>query len=102
MKIPQQFADFRCEDYFETGFAADGFWSDLEQSWLIEPVDDISLAAGSEFLQVGRPGVDGIGFGYRRLLDGLWAFYPHESRFQYLAPDVASLVKGWGDGSIKI
>lgn len=102
MKRPDHLADFRCEDYFESVYAAEGFWSELEQNWLIEPANEISLAADAEFLQVGRPGLDGIGFGYRRFLDGLWAFHPQESRFQFLSPDVASLVKGWNDGSIKV
>jgi hypothetical protein len=102
MKIPHQFTDFRCEDYFEAGYASDGFWSEMEQIWLIEPISEIFITADSEFLQVGRPGVDGIGFGYRRLLDGLWAFHPQESRFQYVALDVASFVKEWGNGTIKV
>lgn len=93
MRIPTHLANFRCEDYFESAYAAEGLWSEIEQNWLIEPANEIFLAADSEFLQVGRPGVDGIGFGYRRFLDGLWAFHPQECLFQYLSPDVAGLVK---------
>ena len=50
--------------------------------------------ADAEFLQVGRPGFDSIGFGYRVGQQGLWAFHRMVNReFQYLAPSVREFLE---------
>jgi hypothetical protein len=102
MKKPENLSAFVCDDYFESNWALHGYWSESEQLWLIESFDEIQQLTGMDFLQVGRPGVGGIGFGYRKALAGIWAYYPIESRFKYLAPDVAALIKGWCDNSITV
>ena len=38
---------------------------------------------------------DGIGFGYRRGEDGIWAYYPMEDTYKYLAPTVARFLDDW-------
>ena len=73
MEIPKRFTDYRCSDYFSSDRFTRGVWSEVEQLWLVVPADEVAENAGREFLMVGRPGVDGIEFGYRRGLDGLWA-----------------------------
>ena len=93
---------YRCADYLESHFCEAGHWSDLEQLWLIEPFDEVEEHPEIAFLQVGRPGVDGIGFGYRAGLDGLWAYYPMSDEFEFKASTVRELVEGWLGGRISV
>ncbi len=57
----------------------------------------------AEFLRVGRPGVDSIGFGYRKEQPGFWAFHPMVDRdFQYLAASIQEFLAGWFAGRITV
>jgi hypothetical protein len=76
MEIPERFNDYRCSDYFASEQFTRGVWSESEQLWLIASADEVVEDPSREFLIIGRPGVDGIKFGYRRDQDGLWAHYP--------------------------
>ena len=51
---------------------------------------------------IGRPGVDGIEWGYRRGLRGLWAHYPIENRFVHLASTAQELRDGYASGRITV
>jgi len=70
--------------------------------WLIVSADEVIEEPEREFLVVGRAGVDGITFGYRRGHDGLWAHYSIEHDFQFVAPTVSALVEGWFGGTITV
>ena len=99
MGIPKQWLDYPCEDYFASPFAHDGFWDESVQHWVIEPAERVDEDIEAEFLQVGRPGVDSIGFGYRKGHPGLWAFHRMVDRdFQYIAPTVNELFAAWNNG----
>ena len=102
MKIPERFSDYRCADYFASERFTRGVWSEFEQLWLVVSSDEVVEHPEREFLVVGRPGVDGIEFGYRRGHDGIWAHYPIEDDFTFVAPSVSALVEGWLGGSIKV
>jgi len=100
--IPKRFSAYRCSDYFASERFTHGVWSELEQMWLIVSADEVIEEPEREFLVVGRAGVDGITFGYRRGHDGLWAHYSIEHDFQFVAPTVSALVEGWFGGTITV
>lgn len=80
----------------------DGLWDELAQLWVLEPLFRVAELRDVAFLQVGRPGADGIVFGYRSGEDGLWAYYPVEERFQFLAPSLDEFVNGWSARTITV
>lgn len=98
MNIPDHFKDYRCADYFSE--FTRGVWSESEQMWLIGSQDKLVERDG--FLVVGTAGVDGITFGYRLQREGIWAHYPIEDEFRFIARSVSALVDGWLGGSIKV
>jgi hypothetical protein len=100
-------SEYDCDDYFGSELATQRLWSEPDQLWLIEPSSKIEEVVDSHgepigFLQVGRPGVDGIAFGYRLSHPGFWAYYPIEGECQYLAETVQDFLKRWyaGDGTV--
>jgi hypothetical protein len=103
MEMPEQFRGYPCGEYFSSPLAGEGYWDEPGQVWLIEPSGRAEEDAEAEFLQVGRPGVDSIGFGYRKGQPGFWAFHRMEGgRFQYLAPSVHLFLEGWFSGRITV
>jgi len=100
--IPERFSDYSCADYFDSDTFTRGVWHEPSQLWVIVPADKVAERRELEFLVVGRPGCDGIEFGYRKGLDGLWVYYPIGREFRLLAPNVAELVVGWFGGSITV
>lgn len=69
---------------------------------LIESVDEIEELSEIGFLQIGRPGVDGIVFGYRKGGTVIWAYYPMDDEFSFLCSSVEELVEGWVAGRITV
>lgn len=102
MDVPNRWREYSCEDYFSSPLAVHGYWHERGQQWLFEPADRVHEDVKAAFLQVGSPGVDGIGFGYRRGLPGLWAYHRIELRFQYLAESVMQLLDGWLANCIEV
>ena len=102
MDIPEHFREYRCSDYFDSEQFTSGVWSESEQLRLIIAASEVIERPELDFLVVGRPGVDGIGFGYRKRKDGIWAYYPISGEFLPVAPGVSTLVEGWLAGSIKV
>lgn len=102
MPTPQRFNDYRCSDYFDSDQFTRGIWSEREQLWIVDSADRVTEDPEREFLIIGRPGVDGIEFGYRRGKDGIWAHYPIENAFRFVAPSVSALVEGWHSHSIRL
>ena len=103
MDVPEAWRDYPCADYFASDLAVDGYWDDFGQLWLIEPCVRVAEDAGAEFLQIGRPGVDDIGFGYRKGRAGFWAYHRMIRRdFQYLAPTAQEFLAGWFAGRITV
>jgi hypothetical protein len=103
MKIPHQWCGYPCDDYFSSPLAMQGYWDEPGQLWLIEPAERVEEDLQAEFLQVGRPGVDSIGFGYRKGEPGFWAYHRMvDTEFQFLAPSVQQFLEGWLNGSITV
>ena len=100
MQIPGKYSDYNCQDYFLSRKFRAGVYSEVEQLWLIIPIREVRENRGINFLVIGRPGLDGIEFGYRKNEKGLWAYYPLENEFRLLAQDLEELVSGWLDGNI--
>lgn len=93
---------YQCADYLSSAWAETGLWDEDAQLWLIEPLSRLEEHDQIDFLQVGRPGVDGIAFGYRSGHNGFWAYHPVERRFQLLAPSLSEFVKGWAAHTITV
>ena len=102
MDLPKHFIDYRCSGYFESDRFTQGVWDERAQLWLIVSADEVAECPERQFLVIGRPGVDGIEFGYRRNHEGIWAHYPIEDEFRFVAPNVSALVDGWFAGTIKV
>ena len=102
MDIPEHFRNYNCSDYFDSEQFTSGVWSESEQLRLILAASEIIERPDLEFLVVGRPGVDGIEFGYRKGYDGIWAYYPIGREFSRVSPSVSILVEGWLAGNIKV
>jgi len=98
--IPEQYLPYECGDYFRNGWHEKGFYSEHEQLDLIVRLDETYEIDESNFLVVGRLGVDGIVFGYRKNRLGLWAFYPIEQEFKFMADSVQKLVDGLYSGGL--
>jgi hypothetical protein len=103
MDVPKRWCAYQCEDYFSSPLAVEGFWDESGQVWLIEPAERVEEEPDAGFLQIGRPGVDSIGFGYRKGYPGFWAFHRMVDRdFQFLAPSVQEFMEGWFAGRITV
>lgn len=102
MTVPPQFANYKCADYFASDRYTHGVWDDKSQLWVIVSADEVIEHPELELLVVGRPGCDGIEFGYRKGLDGLWAYYPIEQVFELVAPTVRNLVEDWFSGALTV
>jgi hypothetical protein len=102
MKIPDQFKDYNCREYFNSQKFARGFYDERAGFWTVYADTNIREHPELEFLAVGGPGCDGLEWGYRKGHPGLWVFYPIEQRFELLAPTLAELFDGWYSGRIKV
>lgn len=105
MEIPEHLQKYLCSDYFNSEYAAKGYWCEDSQLWVVVPVGEIEELRDVRnrplgFLAVGRPGVDGISFGYREDQPGLWAYYPMTGEFVYIATSIGDLVARWVSSTI--
>jgi hypothetical protein len=100
--VPDVYRDFPCGDYFASEWSRSGYWDEAAQLWLLVPADEAEIRGELQFLVIGRPGVDGIEFGYRRGLSGIWAFYPVDREFVFLTPTIDDLLTGWNSGAITV
>ncbi|WP_372722233.1 hypothetical protein [Novipirellula sp.] len=107
MDVPSQFARYPCGDYFASSFAEHGHWCEPSQLWVILParqIEELTDFDGSplDFLRVGDAGVNGIPFGYRIGHAGVWAYYPIDSDFVFIASSVQGLVDRWDAGKVTL
>lgn len=99
----REWSAYPCQDYCSSELAREGFWDESNQLWLIEPRDRVEEDPTIGFLQVGRPGVGGIGFGYRRHHPGFWACHRSEGgEFQYLGPSIRHFLEDWLAGRVAV
>ena len=100
VNVPEQFQRYACADYFAEGWAERGHFHDASQTLVIAPLAEAYEDTSAGFFAVGRSGADGIDFGYRLGHTGLWAYYPIEQDFKFMAPTVAELAEGWCSGTL--
>ena len=94
--------DYPCEEYFRDGWYRRGHFDERGQWWVIVPLREGREDPDAAFLAVGGAGVDGIGFGYRRGMAGVWAFYPIGREWKLMAASLAELVEGYCSGSLRV
>jgi hypothetical protein len=87
-------------DFAVETFPASGYYSELDQFWILRPVLEWVLHEEEAWLDVGGPGCDGIAWALRRGQDGVFAYYPIGGEFVWKAVDAPSLIWGWQDGKI--
>jgi hypothetical protein len=100
MQVPAHLRGYPCDDYFGSELADKGYWDEPSQLMLIVPTSEVEELPELSFLVVGRPGVNGINFGYRVGQPGLWAYYPIDQEFVFVAPTVAQLVAAFESGKL--
>jgi len=100
MDVPVQWREYRCQEYFSDGWSERGHFHEPSQSLVIVTAEQVYEEREFGFLAIGRSGGDGIDFGYRRGLDGLWAFYPIGHNFKFMAQSVAELAQAWCAGKL--
>lgn len=66
MEIPEHLEGFKCSDFFSSERFTRGFYDETACLWTFYPVEDLPEHPALEFLAVGRPGGDGIEWGYRK------------------------------------
>ncbi|MFL6658282.1 MAG: hypothetical protein ACJ8GW_09435 [Massilia sp.] len=98
--IPRERSAYQCDEYFNGHWWQSGHYDEYAQMFMIVPLSEAYESAGLAFFSIGRSGSDGIDFGYRKGLIGIWAFYPIEGDFKFMAPDIHSLVDDWCSGKL--
>lgn len=66
------------------------------------PVDALEPGEARGELIIGYAGADSIEFRLRAGQPGIWAYHPMEARHQFLGDDVAEVVNGWMQGTLKV
>lgn len=102
MKVPETWSEYPCIDYCSSRFAESGWFDELGQYWYIERAGGVDIDPDSQLLVIGRPGVDGILWGYRKGIDGLWAYYPIDRDYVHIADGVEDLRDGYASGRITV
>ncbi|OAI53006.1 hypothetical protein AYO44_16400 [Planctomycetaceae bacterium SCGC AG-212-F19] len=102
MEVPDRFRGYPCESYFRSPLAEQGHWDEAAQIWLMLPAGEVIERPERELLVVGRPGFDGLEWGFRKGYKGVWIYYPIDDEFQYLALTAQSFLEGWLSGAIKV
>jgi hypothetical protein len=102
MDVPERWRAYPCDDYFHGGRSEGGFYDEQSQLLGIVPLAEAYEDVSHKFFAVGRSGCDGIDFGYRKDQSGLWAFYPIEQEFKFLAATVTQLVEEWRSGRLSV
>ena len=102
MTVPKKFGAYPCAEYFHSEQFIKGIWDSQSQLWFLVSEPEVVEKPELDFLVIGRPGVGGIEFGYRKGLDGIWTYYPLENKFVPVAPNIVALLDGWFSGHIKV
>lgn len=95
-------AEFDCQEYFSDGWSESGHFDERSQTQVIVSQSKSYEEQEAAFYAVGRSGAGGIDFGYRKGHKGLWAFYPIERRFKYMAATLEELAHEWCSGRLSV
>jgi len=101
-RVPDRWREYDCADYFEQGWWEHGHFDEYSQTLVIAPLQEAYEEKAAEFFAIGRSGGDGIDFGYRKRHSGLWAFYPIEGNFKFMASSVEELIQSWCGGKLSV
>jgi hypothetical protein len=102
MHVPAAWSHYRCDDYFNSDLPQRGWWDASSQFQYIESAEHLVEDRERRFLVIGGPGVDGIQWGYRSGFDGIWAYYPIDDAFVWLAASASGLREGYASGTITV
>ena len=100
--IPDMWIRYPCAEYFEGAWSREGNFDKQSQTWVVHPEHDVYERIDAGFMAVGRSGVGGIDFGYRVDRLGLWAYYPIDGTFKFMAANLDELVRGWISGTLSV
>jgi hypothetical protein len=102
MEINDLLSKYSCHDYFEHDWHEKGYFCEDSQCPVIVPFDEVHEVPNAEFLAVGHAGSDGIDFGYRKDVPGIWAYYPIDRDFKYMSATIKELVAAWISGKLSV
>ena len=102
MEVPPKFSKYNCIEYYKSPISEQGYWDESSQYLYFWPAAQVFEDVEKQFLVIGSAGVDGIDWGYRKGIDGLWAYYPIEQKFFLIATSFQELVEGWLSGKITV
>lgn len=102
MNPPDAWREFDCADYCASPLAFTGWWDEPGQIWYVEPAPRSYVDTAIQMLVVGRPGVDGLVWGYRRGLPGIWVYYPLDGHYRQVAWTIDELRDGYSSGGIVV
>jgi hypothetical protein len=97
--MPARWRSYGAEEYFTSARARHGHFDPVSQMQVIVPAAEVYEDVEHQLLVVGHTGWDGIDFGYRNGLPGLWAF-PVDGEFRPAADTLDELVEGWCSGRL--
>ena len=87
-------------EYF--AYFSKGRFDDVGKYGFIYSRDQARTSEDGERLYIGRAGVDGIEFVFRRGSPGVWAYYPIEGDYMLKAENIATFEAGWRSGEITV
>lgn len=90
------------QEFEECDAPIEGYYSETDQYWIIRPKPEWAFDPERNWLCIGGPGVDGIEFGYLKNKSGVFAYYPIDDEFVFLAKTSSELVSGWIRGKINV
>jgi hypothetical protein len=100
--MPAVISGFNCEEYLASPHFRSGVFLERVQLQVVYAEHELHVVDHARFLAIGSAGADGIEFGYRAGEVGLWAYYPVEQDFQWVAESIGQLVEGYDCGAITV
>ncbi|MEZ9596605.1 hypothetical protein AB4298_18420 [Shewanella sp. 10N.261.52.F9] len=101
MLTRNEFEKFQCDEYLAEEYRA-GFYHEESYLQLILAVENAYVGENGSYLVIGHAGVDGIEFCYQLCHKGIWAYYPIDKEFVFMASTIKNLILGWRNGDIKV
>lgn len=93
---------YQCSEYANGHWIQTGYFHEQSQTPVIVTGDDCYEDQEIGFLAIGHSGCGGIDFGFRQGHKGLWAFYPIDQEFKFMANSVEALARGWCSGELTV
>ena len=89
-------------EFVLSSFPPEGWFSEESQYWILRLVHEWRIEEAASWIDVGGPGADGISWAVRRDHPGVWAYYPIDDDFEFIASGSQELIRGWSSGSISV